>query len=239
VNGQRSPLSVDVAGEVALVTLDRPEKRNALSLELRDELTRAFEALGTDKRIGCIVLTGAGSAFCAGMDRTQFGGDRINREHIVRASIAALRAISRCPKPTIAAVNGPALGGGFALALLCDLLVASDAARFGFAEVALGIPAAYAAARASMPAPLARELALTGREMTAKEAFDCWVASEVVPTEQLLPRATELARTIARLPRGGILHTAQRIVLERETVWAPLFEEEEQALRTAVLEDQS
>ena len=235
MNGKRRLLSVEVNSVVALVMLDRPEKRNALSLELRDQLTQALETLGADDRVGCIVLTGAGSAFCAGMDRTQFGGDRANREQIVRASIATFRAVSQCPTPIIAAINGPALGGGFALALLCDMLIASEAARFGFTEVALGIPAAYASARASLPAPLARELALTGREMTAQDAFDCWLATEILPAKLLLPRAIEIAKRVAGLPRSATVETKRRIVLEREAILGPLFEEEERALRTALL----
>src|SRR2546421_7672074 len=110
-------LSIERRDEVALVTLQRPEKRNALSIDLRVEMSEAFEHIGGDDGVGCIVLTGAGSAFCAGMDVTQFGGDRENRQRLVETSTAAFEAIGSCPRPVIAAVNGPALAGGFAPAL--------------------------------------------------------------------------------------------------------------------------
>jgi enoyl-CoA hydratase/carnithine racemase len=146
-----------------------------------------------------------------------------------------MRAVGRCPKPLIAAVNGPALAGGFALALLCDVLLAAKPARFGFVEVELGIPAAYAAARAALPGPLARALALTGRVLDAHEAHARGVVAEVVPDERLLPRALELARSLADQPRGAATQTKRRILRERETLFEPLFAEEERALREALL----
>src|SRR5882757_10048933 len=94
-------LSIERRGEVALVILQRPEKRNALSIDLRVELADAFGALSDDDEVGCIVLTGAGSAFCAGMDTTQFGGDRANRERLVESSIAAFGTVARFPKPLV------------------------------------------------------------------------------------------------------------------------------------------
>ncbi|KKK75618.1 hypothetical protein LCGC14_2871890, partial [marine sediment metagenome] len=103
-----SLVSVERRERVALVTLERPEKRNALSIELREELAGAFEQLAADDGVACAVLTGAGPAFCAGMDKSQFGGDRRNRERLVESSVAAFGAVGRFPKPAVAAVNGPA-----------------------------------------------------------------------------------------------------------------------------------
>src|SRR5262245_66458748 len=117
-------LSVEHRREVALVTLNRPEKRNALSIELREELWKAFEKIGSDDGIASVVLTGAGTSFCSGMDTTQFGGDRANREKLVETSALAFDAVGQCPRPVVAAVNGPAVAGGFALSLLCDLRIA-------------------------------------------------------------------------------------------------------------------
>lgn len=119
-------LSLERQDEVAIVTLQRPDKRNALSIDLRIELTDAFGALSEDDDVGAVVLTGAGPAFCSGMDVTQFGGDRAHKEQLVETSLASFRAVGTCRKPTVAAVNGPALAGGFALALLCDLRIASE-----------------------------------------------------------------------------------------------------------------
>ncbi|MGA8217491.1 MAG: enoyl-CoA hydratase/isomerase family protein, partial [Solirubrobacterales bacterium] len=127
-------LSLERRDEVAVVTLQRPEKRNALSIDLRVELAECFGSLGDDPGVGAVVLTGAPPAFCSGMDTTQFGGDREHRERLVETSIGCFRAIANCASPVVAAVNGAALAGGFALALLCDLRLAAEAASFGFPE---------------------------------------------------------------------------------------------------------
>src|SRR3954447_9142522 len=196
---------------VALLTLNRPEKRNALSIEMRFELATLLEALAADPNVGCLLVTGAGSAFCAGMDVTQFGGDLDNRRRIVDSSIAAFGGLGRFPKPAVAAVNGPAIAGGFALALLSDVRLASTEARFGFGELPRGVPPSYASARAALPAAVARELSLTGRVMDAPEALELGIASELVEPGALLPRALELART-AGGPAGAV--TKARILLE-------------------------
>jgi enoyl-CoA hydratase len=154
----------------------------------------------------------------------------------VEASVAAFAAVGEFPKPLLAALNGLALAGGFALALLCDLRVASPTARVGFPEAArLGIPPAYAAARAAVPAPLARELCLTGAVLEADDALRRDVVSEVVPAGQLLDRVLDMARQIPSLPAFATAATKRRILVEREAVWAPLFAEEERALREALL----
>ncbi|MDQ6914633.1 MAG: enoyl-CoA hydratase/isomerase family protein, partial [Actinomycetota bacterium] len=131
-------LALDRDGPVALVTLSRPDKRNALSIELRRALAGALGELAGDDGVRCAVLTGAGSAFSSGMDTTQFGGDVENRRRLVDSTVAAFGAVMSFPKPLLAAVNGPALAGGFALALECDLRVAARSARFGFAELPRG-----------------------------------------------------------------------------------------------------
>jgi enoyl-CoA hydratase/carnithine racemase len=230
-----SHLLVEREGATVLVTLNRPEKRNALSIELRLEMAAAFEPFGDDDGVACVVLTGAGTAFCSGMDTTQFGGDAENRRRLAESSFAAFDAVGRCPKPVIAAVNGPAIAGGFALSLLCDLRIASETARFGFPELPAGIPPAYAAARATLDAGLARELCLTGRVLEAEEALRRGVVAAVHPGDELVPRALELAASVAAAPRTAVQETKRRILLEREQVWGPLFEREQQAFRAALL----
>src|SRR3954471_11594740 len=217
---------------VALLTLNHPEKRNALSIEMRFELATLLEALAADPDVGCLLVTGAGSAFCAGMDVTQFGGDLDNRRRIVDSSIAAFGGLGRFPKPVIAAVNGPAIAGGFALALLSDICVASESARFGFGPLPPGVPPSYAAARAALPAAVARELALTGRILQSGEALDLGVVSAVVSPDALMPRALEVARAAAT-PTGAL--TKRRILLEREHLFGRLFLDEEWVLRQALL----
>jgi enoyl-CoA hydratase/carnithine racemase len=233
LNGE---LSVEQRGEVAIVTLRRPEKRNALSIELREEIGRTFEELGGDGDVGCVVLTGAGSAFCSGMDTDEFGGDRAHRRRLVETSTLVFEAVGGCRRPIVAAVNGPALAGGFALALLCDLRIATPSATFGYPELPRGIPPSYAAARAVLPATVAQELCLTGRVVGAPEAHRLGIAREVVEASvDVVARAAELAERIAELPRRAVLETKQRTLLERKHLWGFLFEEERKAFRRAVL----
>ncbi|MDX6632974.1 MAG: enoyl-CoA hydratase [Solirubrobacterales bacterium] len=232
-------LSIERRGGVALVTLERPEKRNALSIELRLELAEAFGGLDGDDSVGAVVLTGAGSAFCSGMDLTQFGGDAANRRRLVETSTAAFRAVGSCRRPVLAAINGPALAGGFALALLCDLRIAAAGASFGFPELPRGIPASYASARQVLPAAVAADLCLTGRIVDAGEALRLGVVGEVVADEALLERSLAIATAIAAAPRGAGAETKRRILVEREQHWRFAFEEEERVFRQALLGDEA
>jgi enoyl-CoA hydratase len=221
----------DDADGVALLTLNRPEKRNALSIGLRVELAEALAATAADEAVGAVVLTGAGSAFCAGMDVTQFGGDRPHRELLVETSTRLFTLLARHPKPTVAAVNGPAVAGGFALALLCDVRVAAPGARFGFPELGRHIPPSYGAARAALPAALARELCLTGRIVDAPEAVASGIASQLGDVDAAL----QVARTIAAAPRSATAEIKRRIVLEGERTWMELLDVEARQLREALL----
>ena len=228
-------LSLERREEVAVVTLQRPEKRNALSIDLRVELSEAFGALGEDPEVGAIVLTGAPPAFCAGMDTSEFGGDHAHRERLVETSIGSFRAVAGCLKPVVAAVNGPALAGSFALALLCDLRLAAEDASFGFPELPRGIPPSYAAARAALAAPVAAELTLTGRLLDATGALRTGIVGAVHPAGELMARAAELAGRIASAPREATTQTKRRILLDRDRTIGHLFDEEERLLRQALL----
>ncbi len=231
-------LSIERNDEVALVTLRRPEKRNALSIELRQELADAFEALSRDQGVGCIVLTGAGPAFCAGMDTGQFGGDLAHRRQLVETSTVAFEAVGNCRRPIVAAVNGAAIAGGFALALLCDLRIASPSAIFGYPELPRGIPPSYAAARAVLPATIAQELCLTGRLVKAEEALKLGIVREVVNGD-VASRGLELGQRVAALPRRAVLETKRRTLLERRHLWGFLFEDEQRVFRRALLGPES
>ena len=219
---------------VAHVTLQRPDKRNALSIEMRVELGETFTALGADDEVGCVVLTGAGSAFCSGMDTTQFGGDAENKRRLVETSTMAFDAVGSCPRPVVAAVNGPAVAGGFALALLCDLRIAGPKARFGYPELPRGIPPSYAAARAALPASVAQDLCMTGRAVEAREAMELGIVRELTDGDPV-DRALDLAGEIAAMPRAGVLATKSRVLLEREETWGYLFERERRDFARALL----
>ncbi len=229
-------LSIEPHGDVAVVTLQRPEKRNALSIDLRLELADAFERLARDDGVACIVLTGAGTAFCSGMDTSQFGGDLEHRRRLFETSTGAFHAVGRCPKPVVAAVNGPALAGGFALALLCDVRIASQRATFGYPELPIGIPPSYAAARAALSPGLARELCLTGRVVEAAEAARLGIVSDVCDVDALSQVALAKGEAIARMPRAAIIETKRRILFDGERTWGALFDEEERVFRAALLD---
>jgi enoyl-CoA hydratase len=224
-------LRVERDGAIAVVTLDRPEKRNALSIELRERLAEAFTELAADDAIHCALLTGAGSAFCAGMDVGEFGGDRAHKERLYASSVAAFDAVARFPKPLVAYLNGPAIAGGFALALLCDVRVAALEARMGFPEIGRHIPPSYAAARAALPEALARELCLTGRVLAAGEARDLGVIADIGG----IGAALSVVRQIAAAPPAATREVKRRVLLAGETTWLALLAEETAALKTALL----
>jgi enoyl-CoA hydratase len=193
-------LRTETAAGVALVTLHRPEVRNAINLEMVEDLHRALEALARDPATRVLVLTGEGRAFASGADL---------REILKRRPLDALRGINSTlflrieefPVPTIAAVNGYALGGGCELALACDLRIAAQSARFGQPEAGLGIlPAAGATYR--LPRLVgwgrARELVFTGRLVDADEALAIGLVNRVVPDHRLVDEARALAAAIAR-----------------------------------------
>lgn len=214
----------------AVVTLNRPEKRNALSIELREALAAAFTELAAEDDVRAILLTGAGPAFCAGMDVTQFGGDAAHKERLFASSVAAFDAVARCPTPTVAFVNGPAVAGGFALALLCDVRVAATHARLGFPELGRHIPPSYAAARAALPPALARELCLTGALLDGDEALVRGVVNHVGDRE----RALGVLDAIAAAPAAATRTVKARILADAATSWLPLLEAETAELRAAL-----
>ncbi len=225
------PLRTETDGTLALVTLDRPEKRNALSIELRYALADALDGLAEDDRVHAVLLTGAGPAFCAGMDVTQFGGDRAHKERLLDSSARAFGAVARFPKPLVAYVNGPAIAGGFAIALLCDLRIAAPEGTLGFPEIGRHIPPSYAAARAALPESLARELCLTGRVLDAAEAERRGVVTSIGSVDDAL----EVARGIAAAPPAATREVKRRALLHGERTWLPLLDDELEQLRSALL----
>jgi methylglutaconyl-CoA hydratase len=186
---------------VKTITLNRPDKRNALSPALIEELTLALHEAET---CGCgvVILTGAGSAFCAGLDMEHLETvtahtpeeHRRDSENLARA----LRAIYDFPKPIIAAVNGPAIAGGMALATIPDFTLAVPEAKFGYTEVRVGyVPAIVASfLMRQVGEKRTRELLLTGRLMKAQEALQLGLVTEIVSAEELMRSAQALAQTL-------------------------------------------
>lgn len=228
-----APLLTDLTDGVLALTLNRPEKRNALSIELRQAIAAALSELDTES-VGAVTITGAPPAFCSGMDVSQFGGDDANRRALVESSLACMNAVGSCPVPVIAAVNGPALAGGFVLALAADIRIAEPAASFGFPELPRGIPPSFAWARATLPAALARELCLSGRLLDAAEAERLGVVSRLVGEGETSTAAARLATEIASRPRRAVTESKRRVLLERSTLYGFLFEDEERMFRRAL-----
>jgi enoyl-CoA hydratase/carnithine racemase len=196
-------ITVTRQGQVAVVTLNRPEAMNAISMRMREELRHAFAAIGQDPALGAAVLTGTGPrAFCAGMDLREFA--KLTAELPV-AELKRLRAgqhegIAALDKPIVAAVNGLAIGGGVELALLCDLIFASDSAGFSFGEVKRGLmPGNGGTQRLSrrIGTPRALEMILTGRTVDAAQALAMGLVEYVVGATELLDRSIALAQEMA------------------------------------------
>ena len=198
-------LLVKKLDKVAVVTLNRPEKRNALSTALRNEIDACLAALEADDEVSVVVIAASGPAFCAGFDTSEFASrDAEHMKAVGESSDRYHRRLAGFPKPLIAAVNGPAMGGGMDLAVLCDVRVAAEDAAFAHPEIKFGAPSLYGPLKDIIGGGLARDLCLTGRRIDAQEALRIGLVSQVVPLDQLLDTALALARTIAEAPLGTL-----------------------------------
>jgi enoyl-CoA hydratase/carnithine racemase len=194
---------------VAVLTLDRPDRKNALSIALRDQISDALDELEHEEQLKVVVITGAGDAFSAGFDLSEF--DRAFAEEAYARELWASsdryhQRVLQFPLPTVAAVNGPALGGGFDLAVLCDLRIASTTARFAHPEYAFA-DVVYGPLHDLVGGALARELCMTGRNVDAHEALAIHLVSAVVSPDDLVGQSVDLARTIAAAPRENLVRT--------------------------------
>jgi len=194
-------MTVDVEriGAVTVVTINRPERRNALDPETMSGIGRALVAAEQDDAVRAVVLTGAGDkAFCAGMDLRAFAEGGISPDDLPKPGLDVL--VERIyPKPVVAAVNGAALAGGFEIMLACDLVVAADHAMFGIPEVKRGLVAAGGGTRLPrrLPLAIALELGLTGDPVDAARARQLGLVNRVVPAAELRQAAIALAETVA------------------------------------------
>lgn len=194
-------LLVERRERVAIVTINRPEKRNALNIQTRTEGALVLEELRDDESIGVVVFTGAGDkAFIAGADIAEFAGRTALTQRDVMMSRSLFTAIDGFPKPVIAMVNGYCLGGGCELALACDLRIASETASFGQPEINLGIiPGGGGTQRLTrlVGEGKAMELILTGDIIDAKTAFTLGLVNMVVPAADLEAKTMEIANRIS------------------------------------------
>lgn len=198
---------------VATLVLARPEKRNALSIALRDEISDGLDALAREPSLKLLILTGEGETFCAGFDLKDFesASDPEFARKLWASSDRYHRTVFDFPLPTLAAVNGPALAGGFDLAVLCDLRIATRNAYFAHPEIAFG-DVVYGPLRELVGGAVARELCLTGRRMDAEEALRVHLVSAVVEPAQLREEARRVAAQVTRVPREVLLRTKAKIL---------------------------
>jgi enoyl-CoA hydratase len=213
---------VEVRGRVGLITLNRPQALNALSSALFADLNQALDRFEADDGIGCVVLTGSEKAFAAGADIKEMqpkGYPQVFMEDL----FGSWERISRFRKPTIAAVAGFALGGGCELAMMCDIILAADTAKFGQPEIKLGVmPGAGGTQRLTRLVGKAKamELCLTGRMMDAAEAERSGLVSRVLPAAELLDEAMRVAETIAGMSLPIAMMTKDSVNAAYETTLA-------------------
>ncbi len=192
---------------VVTLTLNRPQRKNALSIALRDEMSAHLDALAVDEDVKVVVVTGAGDTFSAGFDLKEFGSDDAAvRDALWPSSDRFHQTVMRFPLPTIAAVNGAALAGGFDLAVLCDMRIAARSAVFAHPEHTFG-DVVYGPLHDLVGGAVARDLCFTGRRVDADEALRLGLVSRVVPDDELADTVRAVALEVATGPREVLLRT--------------------------------
>lgn len=207
-----STLQLAYDNSVAIITLNRPDKRNAISYDLIEDLLAGFDEVAKSSAL-VLILTGAGTAFCSGMDlenlKNLIGRSPEQSLQDTQTMAHLFRSLYDFPKPTIAAINGPAIAGGTGLATLCDFSLAVPEAKFGYTEVRIGFVPAIVSTflLRQVGEKIARDLLLTGRLFDAQEALRIGLVTEIVAAESLLPRARELAAELMENSPASLRYT--------------------------------
>jgi 2-(1,2-epoxy-1,2-dihydrophenyl)acetyl-CoA isomerase len=204
----------DTVGGVATITLNRPDRLNALNATMRRELLGAFKAAARDDATRAVIVTGEGRGFCSGADLRGGAGEREFRRVLTTEYNPLITAIRELPKPVIAAVNGVAAGAGASIAFAADLIVAAEEARFLMAFVKIGLVPDSGATRTLVRAlgrHAATEMIFTGEPLTAKRAADAGLVTAVVPANELMTAARELAERLANGPTKALGY-AKRLI---------------------------
>jgi enoyl-CoA hydratase len=205
---------------VALLTLNRPAKRNALSVELREVGCAALDQLARDESVRAVVVTGAGTVFSAGFDLDEFttaASDEAFSQRLWRSSDEWHRRWLEFPVPTVAAVNGAAIAGGFDLAVMCDLRVVSPTASFAHPEIAFG-DVVYGPLADLVGGAVARDLCFTGRRIDGDEAQALGLVTRLVPAAHVVDEAIALATQVAAAPRPSLTRLKAKVVRRAGTV---------------------
>ncbi len=211
-------LLVDIEDGVATVTLNRPQAMNALSRALRVAIAEAFTRLAADDAVDVIILTGAGRAFCAGLDLKELAGETATGDDTAAAVTGGdvVAALAGCGKPIIGAINGFAITGGFELALACDVLIAARGARFADTHARVGIMPGWGLSQKlsrTIGIYRAKELSLTGNYLSAEQAADWGLVNRVVEPDELLPVCRALAADM-RSCVPEVVRTYKRVIDE-------------------------
>jgi len=218
-----STILVETRGPVGLVTLHRPEALNALSAALIRELGQALDTFEADDAVGAIVITGSEKAFAAGADIKEMAERSYMDVYLSDFITKGWERITTCRKPIVAAVAGFALGGGCEIAMMCDIIIAAETAKFGQPEINLGvIPGAGGTQRLArfVGKAKAMDMVLTGRMMDATEAERSGLVSRVVPADKLVEEALKMATRMAELSRPAILMAKEAVNRAFETTLA-------------------
>ncbi|TNE32799.1 MAG: enoyl-CoA hydratase [Alphaproteobacteria bacterium] len=203
-----------IDGKVGVIRLDRPDALNALCAQLMDELSAALDVFEADENIGCMIITGNEKAFAAGADIKEMQSKSFSDVYVGNMLGKNWERPATCRKPVIAAVAGYALGGGCELAMMCDILIAADNAKFGQPEIKIGtLPGLGGTQRLTrlIGKPKAMDMCLTGRMIDAEEAVQAGLAARVVPLDRLMDEALEAARTIADMSLPAVMMVKEAV----------------------------
>ena len=224
---------VELSEGVATVTLNRPEKLNALNEEMMDALPAAIKSVAANGDVRCVIVTGAGRAFCAGGDVARMASRSTGRSvDRIRLHHEASRLLHEMPKPTIAMIKGAAIGGGLAIALSCDICIATESARLGTGFVRVALAGDYGGtwmAQRLVGVARARELYFTGEIIDGREAARIGLVNRAVPDDQLESETRALAERIAKGPPIALAHMKRNMNLALTSDYPALLEAETQA----------
>ena len=228
---------IDISDRIATVTLNRPEKLNALNAELMETLPNVLEQLANDSNVRCLVLTGAGRGFCAGGDISAMAsGEALPDENPIarlRRREEVSRLLHEMPKPTIGMINGAAAGAGLSIALACDIRIAGESARFGTAFVRVGFSGDFGGTwmmQRLVGTAKARELYFTGDLIDAREAKRIGLVNRVLPDDQLAADTRALALRIANGPPIAMARMKQNLNLALTSDYSTLLDAEAEAM---------
>jgi len=234
---QPTTFRYEESGAIATITLDRPDRLNALTFEVYAELHDLFAALPDRREVKSVVITGAGRGFCSGGDVDAIIGQLLDRSpaelvEFTRMTGALIRRIRECPQPVVAAINGVAAGAGAVIALACDFRIASDKASLAFLFTKVGLAGADMGAAYLLPRVVglarATEILFLGDKIAATEAERLGLFTRVVPPDSLLPEARALAERLARGPSFALGMTKQLLNTELDLDFASAIEAEAQ-----------